>query len=587
LERRLAAILAADVVGYTRLMGEDETGTLQRLKSLRKELVQPTITERKGRIVKLMGDGLLADFPSVVEAVQCAVDIQESMIGREPDMPNERRIRLRIGINLGDIIVDGTDIYGDGVNVAARLEALASPGGICISGPAFDTVYGKLDVAFEDVGERRVKNVAKPIRVYRLSATGPQEGPPSHRAETLPLPDQPSIAVLPFTNMSGDPEQDYFSDGITEDIITELSRFRSLFVIARNSSFTYKGQAVKVQDIGADLGVQYLVEGSVRKSGDRARITVQLVEAATGNHVWAHRYDRDLEDIFAVQDEVTRSIVATLPGRLEEVDAKRAERKHTDNLTAYDYVLRGNQYLGRLRPEDNANAQRMYEMAISLDPQYAHAHARLSAACFDSIYIWSMNGTAKAKSLASARKAHALDNNDSWSHASLGRALFLHKEDRQAEIHLKKAIDLNPNEADTAAFLAEVTLCFGRPEESLDWSAVAMRLNPHYPDRYRGTKAEALYLVHDYEQAVRALMEMTLFDHWDHRTLTASYGQLGRIEEAQKEWALFLAAWQANVNRSEDVPLDPVVYALEEELFRRDVDRQHWLDGLRKAGVTE
>ncbi len=261
--------------------------------------------------------------------------------------------------------------------------------------------------------------------------------------------------MLPFTNMSGDPEQEYFSDGITEDIITELSRFRSLFVIARNSSFTYKGQAVKAQEIGADLGVQYLVEGSVRKSGDRVRITVQLVEAATGNHVWAHRYDRDLEDIFAVQDEVTQSIVATLPGRLEQADAERAERKHPDNMTAYDYVLRGNQYLSRLKPEDNAEARRMYEKAISLDPHYAHAHARLSVAYFDSVYIWSMNGSAKANSLEFARKAQDLDSNDSWSHASLGRALFLHKEDRQAEIHLKKAIELNPNEADTAAFLAQ------------------------------------------------------------------------------------------------------------------------------------
>ena len=586
MERRLAAILAADVVGYSALMETDEEATLVTLGAYR-QVIDGRVATHRGRVFGSAGDSVIAEFASPVEAVRCAAEIQRELKQRNANLAEHRRMRFRIGVNLGDVVVEGDNLFGDGVNVAARLQALTDPGGIYVSGTVFDQVEGKLDFGFDDLGAQQVKNIAKPVRVYRVSFGEPRGAADVRVSEPLPLPDKPSIAVLPFANMSGDLEQGYFADGIAEDIITELSRFRSLFVIARNSSFTYKGKAVKAQEIGADLGVQYLVEGSVRKSGDRVRITVQLVEAATGNHVWAHRYDRDLEDIFAVQDEVTQSIVATLPGRLEEADAKRAERKHTDNMTAYDYVLRGKQYLSRLKPGDNTNAQRMYEMAISLDPQYAHAYARLSAACFDSVYIWSMNGTAKAKSLEFARKAHALDSNDSWSHASLGRALFLHKEDRQAEIYLKNAIELNPNEADTAAFLAEVTLCFGRPEESLEWSAVAMRLNPHCSDRYRGTKAEALYLVRDYEQAVRASMEMTLFDLWDHRTLAASYGQLGRIEEAQKEWALFLAAWQANVDRGEDVPSDPVVYALEEELFRRDVDRQHWLEGLSKAGVTE
>jgi adenylate cyclase len=314
--RRLAAILAADVVGFSRLMGADETGTLERLKLLRKELVQPKTAAHGGRIVKLMGDGLLAEFPSVVEAVQCASDIQQAMAEREPDIPDDQRIRLRIGINLGDIIVEGSDIYGDGVNVAARLEGLADPGGVCISGPAFDAVDGKLDLAFEDAGEQQVKNIAKPVRVYRLLPGASKAAAPP-RKSVATASGQLSIAVLPFENMSGDPEQDYFSDGITEDIITELSRFRSLFVIARNSSFTFKGRAVNVTEVGSALGVRYVVEGSVRKAGNRVRVTAQLLDTKSGNHLWADRYDRELEDIFEVQDDVVRHIAAAVSMSLQ------------------------------------------------------------------------------------------------------------------------------------------------------------------------------------------------------------------------------------------------------------------------------
>ena len=299
MERRLAAILAADVVGYSRLMGEDEAGTLARLKSLRKELVKPKITGGRGRIVKLMGDGLLAEFPSVVEAVRCAVEIQQDMAGREAGRPDEHRIRLRIGVNLGDIIVEGSDIYGGGVNVAARLEGLAEPGGICISGKVYDEVADKLPTAFEDLGKQKVKNIREPVRVYRWTGASADTMPGMARAEEAPpLPDKPSIAVLPFVNMSGDAEQEYFADGLTEDIITQLSRFQTFFVIARNSSFAYKGRSVNVGKIGQDLGVAYLVEGSVRKARNRVRITAQLIEAASGNHIWAERYDHDLTDMF-------------------------------------------------------------------------------------------------------------------------------------------------------------------------------------------------------------------------------------------------------------------------------------------------
>jgi adenylate cyclase len=313
LERRLAAILAADVVGYSRLMGADEGGTLERLKTLRRDLVQPKITERGGRIVKLMGDGLLAEFPSVVEAVQCAVDVQEAMEGRDAELADDRRIVLRIGVNLGDVMVEGSDIYGDGVNVAARLEALAEPGGLCLSGAAFDMVEGKLDAAFEDMGERRMKNIAKPVRVYHLTPSGVQASGTDRLTGALPLPDKPSIAILPFTNMSGDSEQDYFSDGITEDIITELSRFSSLFVIARNSSFAYKGQAVDVRRVAEELGVRFVLEGSIRRAAERVRITAQLIDSETGSHIWAERYDRELNDLFDLQEDITRNRLRPRP----------------------------------------------------------------------------------------------------------------------------------------------------------------------------------------------------------------------------------------------------------------------------------
>ncbi|MEE8144524.1 MAG: adenylate/guanylate cyclase domain-containing protein, partial [Kiloniellales bacterium] len=333
MERRLAAILAADVVGYSRLMGEDEVGTLTALKAHREELIGPRITARRGRIVKLIGDGILAEFPSAVEAVECAVEIQEAMAERNADLPGERQLAFRIGINLGDVVVEGDDIYGDGVNIAARLEGIAIPGGICIARNVFNQVKGKVDLEFDDLGAQQVKNIAEPVHVFQVHGLGfaaPQiEAPPTGAND---LRDKPSIAVLPFTNMGGDPDQEYFADGITEDIITELARFQSLLVIARNSAFTYKGKAVRVQDVGRDLGVNYVVEGSIRKAGNRVRLTVQLVEAATGNHVWAERYDRDLTDIFELQDELTRTIVATLPRRLESADAERIRRKPPSNM---------------------------------------------------------------------------------------------------------------------------------------------------------------------------------------------------------------------------------------------------------------
>jgi adenylate cyclase len=368
--RKLAAIISADVVGYSRLMGADEAGTLAALKKHRRELIDPKIAEHEGRIVKTTGDGLLIEFPSVVEAVQCAVEMQRAICDRNADVPAVHRIEFRVGINLGDIIIDGDDIHGDGVNVAARLEGLAEPNGICVSRVVRDQVRDKLDVAFEDLGEQQVKNIARPLRVFRVAQPAIVRSTASAKP-ALALPDKPSIAVLPFENLSGDPEQQYFSDGITDDIITEVSRFRQLFVIARNSSFVFRGKQVDVAEIGRRLGVHYLVEGSVRRVDDRIRINVQLVDTVSGAHVWADRYDRDMKDLYAVQDELAHTIAATLTGCVESAETRQARRKPTNNLTAYDCYLRGVEHHRRLTVEDMARSREMFERAIELDPEFA------------------------------------------------------------------------------------------------------------------------------------------------------------------------------------------------------------------------
>src|SRR6266702_3336734 len=379
-ERRLAAVLAADVAGYSRLMGADEEGTLTRLKAIRKELVDLTIAKHRGRIVKTTGDGMLAEFASAVDAVRGAVEVQRGMAERSASVPQDQRIEFRIGIHVGDIIIDDNDIFGDGVNIAARLEGIAEPGGVCISDDAHRQIRGKVDIVFDDMGPQSLKNIAELVHTWRCridanSSSATPTKPAVGAAQPLALPDKPSIAVLPFQNMSGDPEQEYFSDGITEDIITELSRFRSLFVVARNSSFSLRGKTVNVTEVGRQLGVRYVVEGSVRKAGKRVRVTVQLLDAASGNHLWAERYDRELEDIFVVQDEITRAVVSTLPGRLEDAGRDLAKRKQTSNITAYDLVLLGNERWRRLTQKDLAEALGYFCSAVALDPHYARAHA--------------------------------------------------------------------------------------------------------------------------------------------------------------------------------------------------------------------
>jgi adenylate cyclase len=589
-QRRLAAILAADVVGYSRLIRADEEGTLARLKALQDELIDPSTVRHGGRIVKTMGDGVLIEFPSVVDAVRSAVEVQQRMTEHEADVPEDSRILFRVGVNLGDVVIDGNDIHGDGVNVAARLEGLADPGGICISGKVYEEVRDRVDFPFEDLGEKEVKNINRPVRVWRWVVDGLALAAGAGQDVSdapLPLPDKPSIAVLPFDNMSGDSDQDYFSDGITEDIITELSRFHSMVVIARNSSFAFRGMATDVRDIGKKLGVHYVVEGSVRKSGKRVRVTVQLVDGATGHHIWAERYDRDLEDIFDMQDEITQAIVSTLPGRMEEAGRERAQRKRNPDLTAYDYLLLGLESFNRFSREDNLQAQQLSQMSIERDPLFARAHTLLAATYLWDLLLYAPGKGTLDKAFKSVEAALALDDEDSWSHAIFAVALFMRGQDEECEIHFQRAISLNSNDANAAAYFGSMLVYFGRWEEALDWSTKAKRLNPFPPPNYHWYHAIASYSAREYGQAISAVKQTRVLDRWHHGMLAMCYAQLGRMDEAGTEIALFSESPQRDVMVAGDpLPTDILDLVLERvNRYRIEADRDHFLDGLRKAGL--
>ena len=444
-QRRLAAILAADVAGYSRLMGADEEGTLAALKELRRDLADPKIKEHRGRIVKTTGDGLLVEFASVVDAVRCAVEVQREMASRNARVPEDTRIQFRMGINLGDIIKDGRDIYGDGVNVAARLEALAEPGGICVNRVVRDQVRDKLDFGFEDAGEQRVKNIARPLRVYHVRPGQLADEEMSAAQPPLALPDKPSLAVLPFTNMSGDPEQEFVSDGIAEDVISALSHYPSLFVIARNSTFTYKGRAVDVKQVGRELGVRYVLEGGVRKAGNRIRVTAQLIEAETGNHVWANRYDRDLADIFAVQDEITHALTTALTPAIADAELRRAIRKPPESLDAWAAYQRGLWHLSKANSEDDTIAQNFFRQAIDLAPTFAPGYSALALAQLQAAAVYQKLSLAEAQSSAEAlaRRAVSLDGADAEARSCLGWALQARGELDGALVEIERALAMS------------------------------------------------------------------------------------------------------------------------------------------------
>ena len=477
MERRLTAILAADVVGYSRLMSSDEAGTIAALRSLRKELADPAITAHKGRIFKLTGDGMLVEFPSVVSAVACAVDIQSAMRTRNASTA-DARIEFRIGVNLGDIIVEEGDIFGDGVNLAARLESIAPVGGIAVSQSVRDHVGKRLDLTFEDMGERRLKNIDAPVRVYSITLNQPpKDGASSARQQG----ERPSVAVLPFINMSGDPEQEYFSDGITEDIITDLSKVSGLFVVARNTVFTYKGKTVEVQQVAKHLGVNFILEGSVRKAGTRVRVTGQLIHGKDGGHVWADRYDRDLTDIFAIQDEITHAIVEQLKVKLLPQEKKSIGQTPTDNVEAYTYYLRGRQFMQRHSKSNYQLARRMFAKAVELDPLYARAYAGI-ADCDSFLFLHYHLEAGIDSILATSAKALALDNRLAEAHASRGLALSLGQQHEEAIAEFEEAIGLDPNSFEAHYFYARACVTQGKLERA---AALFERAAENKPDDFQ------------------------------------------------------------------------------------------------------
>jgi adenylate cyclase len=580
IKRKLAAILSADVAGYSRLMSEDEAGTLAILKAHRAELIDPTVAKFGGRIVKLMGDGALVEFPSVVDAVECAIAIQNGMAERNAEVPEDHQIVFRIGINLGDIIIEREDIYGDGVNVAARLEGLAEPGGICVSGKVYEEVGNKLHTAFDDLGLTKVKNIPKPIQMYRWStaAADPTPGIASAKGSP-PLSDKPSIAVLPFDNMSDDPKQEYFADGLTEDIITELSRFQSFFVIARHSTFVYKGKPAAVQEVGRELNVQYVVEGSVRKAGNRMRVVVQLIEANSGKHIWAERYDHDLTNIFDLQDEVTRSIVAAVPGRLESADLNRVKRKRPEDMAVYDYVLRGKMHHHRSTMYDNAEALRLLDKAIEMDPEFSEAYAW--KACTLGQALARGFGDDKedlfARDVEACEKALSLDENNFECHWIMCEVRMMAARLEDAELHHQKAFDLNSNDPRVVAQRSEVLTWLGRPHEGVEWARLAMRLDPYSAAGRAHLLGRALYLAGSYADAIEAFKQVRAPSFKHHAEIAACHAQLGSDEKARQ-------------HADEVRRLKPDFSIADHERglpFKEPGDRDQYRDGLAKAGLPE
>jgi TolB-like protein/Flp pilus assembly protein TadD len=577
--RRLAAILAADVVGFSRLMEADEAGTLAALKARRKTVLEPLVAKHAGRVFKITGDGVLVEFASAVNAVQCAVELQKAFADSNKDVPDNRQIVLRIGVNLGDVMVEGGDLYGDGVNIAARLEELAEPGTVCVSHKVREEIGRKLELDFDDLGERRLKNIDAPIRVSRLRGGA---GEQAARLPLLPLPDKPSIAILPFDNLSGDPEQQYFSDGIAEDVITDLSKLSGLFVIARNSAFAYRGKNVNVRQASRELGVRYVLEGSVRKAGNRVRIAAQLIDGTTGGHLWAERYDRDLTDIFQVQDEVTREIVTALAIKLTPGEQRRLRRKGTDDLAAYDHYLRGRQLVWLRSKDSNEEARVLLERAIELDGGFSSARAILGFAHVLN-YLNSWRGPPEE----SLRRAHelaqsalALDMDDPEAHWVLGLThLWMRQHDR-AIAEARRAIALDANFAWAYTLLGQALHYAGRSRDAIDPIATAMRLDPNHDDMFHHFLAQSYFSLGRYDEAATALKRRILRkpDTDISRVLLAAcYGHLGRHEEARTQWR---EALRINPDYSLEHRRRILPYMDAADFERVD-------EGLRRAGLPE
>ncbi len=621
-KRKLTAILSADVEGYSRLMGEDEDATIRTLTTYR-ELMSTLIQKHRGRVVDSPGDNLLAEFNSVVDAVRCAVEIQEELRVRNAELPENRRMEFRIGINLGDVIEEGERIYGDGVNITARVEGLAEGGGICISGTVYDSIKNKLSLSYESLGEHTVKNITEPVRVYRMrvgpeaAATvareekaGPRRWqkaalaavvtlvvaagvwalwnfyfrpppiePASVEKMTFPLPDKPSIAVLPFVNLSGDPEQEYFADAMSDNITTELSRFEYLFVISRHSAFVYKGSKKTIKQISQELGVRYLLEGSVQRSDNQVRINVQLIDAISGKHVWAEKFDRHISNIFAIQDEITQTVVATLSEKIWQVSAKALTKKPLSNFKAWDYYLKGRVHIQRGGKQENATARALYEKALELDPDLSEAYIGLAWTYYLDWRFGYVEAKSEAidKAEALAKKAAAFGENSAslqflLSRIALGRGRY-----DEALAHHERALELNPNDGELIATYGFLLIYAGRSEESLLWIKKAMRLNPYYPAIYATFLAAGYYFTKRYSEAVEAIVRKGRLILGDHQLLAASYAQLGRLDEAQ-------------VHVKEILKMNPQFTLSNfqtylQRVYKTETDVEHLIDGLRKAGL--
>lgn len=568
--RRLAAILAADVVGYSGLMGEDEAGTLSALQAHRAEIFDPVIAEHGGRLVKLMGDGTLVEFPSVVDAVEASLAIQKR------NAETDSRIRLRIGVNLGDIIIDGDDIYGDGVNVAARLEALAEPGGICIASIVHESIGNRVEAEFADAGEHVVKGIKRPIRVLRWPTAGAAQA-------SIALPEKPSIAILPFDNMSSDPEDEYFSHGITDDIATDLSKVSGLFVIARNATYAYKGRSVASTLVAHELGVRYILEGSVRRGGGKVRINARLLDASNASQLWAERFDGELKDIFVLQDQITESIVTTLAVTLTRAEQDRAFRKEVNDLKAYDYVLQGASFHSRMNKGDNAKAMKLFASAIKLDPDYAPAHAGFAwTLVHDANQEWSADPKAALElALLHARRAVLLDASLAKAHMVLADVYCWMRRHNLAVAEGRKAIALDPSYADGHFALAYYLITSGQPKEAVGEAKLALRFNPLYAGcYYYEILGISLYLTKQYEAAITVLEQGASRDpdaYGLRQWLAATHAQLGKLDDARTHAKELLRL-------RPDVSLRYLANYLPYE-SKRDLD--HLLDGLRKAGVPE
>ena len=577
-KRKLAAILSADVKGYSLLMGEDEEATVRTLNAY-KETMTNFIQHHHGRVVDAPGDNVLAEFVSVVNAVRCAVEIQKELKARNADLPENRRMEFRIGVNLGDVIEDGEQILGDGVNIAARLESLSEAGGICISGTVYDQIENKLDLKYDYLGEQNVKNIARPIRVYRVLVGSGAGFPEASRK--LDFPKSPSIAVLPFVNMSDDPEQEYFSDGITEEIITGLSKVPRLIVIARNSSFTYKRKPVKVQQVGQELGVRYVLEGSVRRAADRVRITVQLVDATTGHHLWAERYDRFLKDIFAIQDEITVNVMRAM--QLELIEGKQAcewIKRGSQKLEAYEKGMKGMELFRFFSPEGNVQARKIFEECIALDPEYPGPYVMLAWTYLTAVY----NGWSKSpeesitQALELAQRAIALESSQADAFSLLGNIYLLTRQYEKAITEGERAVALNPNRADSHVWLAMILTASGDPKGAIDLIYKAIRLNPFPPNWYFFSLGNAFFMLGEYNQAVEAYKKALQHSPdllLAYIGLAASFSASNRAEDARAA-------------ASQIVRIDPkfsIEVFARSLTYKNENHKEFWIDNLRKAGL--